>query len=340
MYKQKSRKTLRDFVCFAFKLYFMNIEDIQSLLTPPDNWQWGEFQNHDNQKIRYGFNTPDAAKALIVIAPGRTEVIEEYFEIIRDLNAKGFACSVLDWQGQGGSYRYNDDNSRHHSMGFDRDVGDFKLFLDEISHIDLPKILMAHSMGGNITLRYLIDYHDTFTCAYFIAPMLGLQPKRTMTLLSSAIIKTASKIGWLNRYALGQRRWNEIYANIAKYKVSSDKVRREKQPHLFRTQPELQCGGVTWGWLKEALDSIKFLHQRDNVSAIQTPCFFGMAGRDAVVDNDGTMKTASYIKHAETHIFKRSEHQIHAETDNIRNALLQSFHDFVEKHLSSKAKDC
>jgi len=316
-------------------------EYIYPLLTPPNDWQWGEFQNRHDQTIRYGWNTPKNAKALVVLAEGRTECIEEYFELIRDLNAQGFACAVMDWQGHGLSYRFNNDNTRHHSKGFENDVNDFSLFLKQIDHINLPHILMAHSMGGNIGLRYLIDHDDNaFKCAFLIAPMLGLKPKRTIKLMAALLLKAASKMGHLERHALGQKRWNEIYANIAKYKVSSDPIRREKQPHLFKTRPELQCGGVTWGWLKEALKSISILRDPGHLNAVKIPVFFAMAGRDGVVDNDGTRKTASLITNGQTHIFEKAEHQIHAEKDSIRNELLHSFYGFAEKHLSSNAKDC
>jgi len=307
--------------------------DVSHLLTPPDNWQWGEFKNNNAQKIRFGFNYPDDATALIVIAEGRTECIEEYFETIRDFNARGYACAIMDWQGQGLSYRYNDDNSRHHSEEFEQDIDDFDVFLGHLP-TNIPKILFAHSMGGNITLRYMADNPETFTCAYMSAPMLGLEPKRIIKYLSKSILSMAEKFDAMDKYALGQSAWNETFANIAKYKVSSDKIRRELQPYLFKTRPDLQCGGVTFGWLKSALESIAILHTPEICARITTPVFMAMAGRDVVVDNDGSKLTASLIPNCETRVFKKSEHQIHRERDKIRDALMQSFYDFIEKYLS------
>ena len=310
----------------------MDFDKISHLLTPPDDWQWSEFHNKNNQKIRYGFNTPDNAKALVIIAEGRTEIIEEYFEAIRDFNARGFAVAMMDWQGQGLSYRYNDDNSRQHSVGYEQDISDFDEFLGHID-IDLPQILFAHSMGGNITLRYLANTKNNFKCAYFVAPMLGLKPKRVIRYMGKAILNLATRFGALGKYALGQGAWNERFANTAKHKVSSDTVRREVQPYLFKTKPELRCGGVTFGWLAEALKSIAILHQTDTGSRISTPVFMALAGDDFVVDNDGAHETAKSIPDCIVQIFPTSQHQIHRERDEIRNACLQSFYNFAEKHL-------
>ena len=316
----------------------MSERTVASLLTPPDQWQWGEIFNTDNQKIRYGWNTPANARGLIIIAEGRTEVIEEYFETIRDFNDKGFACAIMDWQGQGLSYRYYGDNSRQHSEGFDRDMADFALFLSILrTHSDiaaLPRILFAHSMGANITLRYMAEYADhPFVCATLSAPMLGLNPKRIIKYTASPILRLAKTLKWLKRYAFGQVRWNETFANITKYKVSSDPIRREVQAHLFKTKPDLQCGGVTFGWLDAALSSIAKLHRADYCKRITLPVFMAAAGKDIVVDNDGSCKTASLLPDCKFKCFPKAEHQIHRERDDIRDAFFDDFHTFTDKYL-------
>src|SRR6266849_11164265 len=44
---------------------------------------------------------PSDRKGTVCIFQGRIEFIEKYFEIVRDLNARGFAVATLDWRGQG-----------------------------------------------------------------------------------------------------------------------------------------------------------------------------------------------------------------------------------------------
>ena len=317
----------------------MNFSSVASLLTPPNNWQWGELYNADRKNLRYGWNCPDNAKGLIVIAEGRSEVIEEYFESIRDLNEQGYACAIMDWQGHGMSYRYYDDNSRHHSEGFDKDTDDFRYFLSELDLNPelqgLPKILFAHSMGANITMRYLEDHADAFNCALMVAPMLGLRPKRFIKYFGKAILSTISKLGWHDHYAPGQTPWSEAFSTITKVKVSSDTIRRDVQPYLFKTRPELQCGGVTYGWVKEALRSIHHLHDPDTAKKIVTPIFMSLAGRDIVVDNEGACKTASYRPDCTMKTYPNAQHQLHRECDTIRDEFMEDMFNFIERHLST-----
>lgn len=302
---------------------------MQHLLTPPEKWQWGEFKNKDGKPVRYGMSYPDNAKALIVIAEGRTECIEEHFENIRDLNANGYACAIMDWQGQGLSYRFYDDNSRHHSIGFNHDVMDFSDFVNHLP-TNIPKILFAHSMGANITLQYIHDYPDTFKSAFMVAPMYGLQPKRIIRYLSKYILSFVDKIHAMKKHAFGQTAWSERTADIIKHKISSDKIRQNLQPYLFKTRPSLRCGGVTFGWLKHALESIEMLQNPDYCKTIKTPIFIAIADKDSIVDNDATKKIAANLPNCEIQIFKKSQHQIHREHDSIRNALIQSFYNFVK----------
>lgn len=315
----------------------MTEQKLQPLLTPPENWQWRDIPNRHGDIIRCGWNCPTNPKALIIFAEGRTEVIEEYFETIREMNTKGYACAIMDWQGQGLSYRYFNDNSRHHSESFTRDIEDFDDFIAYINVKDslksLPKILHAHSMGANIGLHYLAQHTETFKCAFLVAPMLGLNPKRFLKYMAPSILKTITKMGWLHKHAFGQTRWNETFANIAKRKVSSDPVRRELQPYLFRTTPAMQCGGVTFGWVKEALHFIKQLHHPEICSRITTPVFMALAGKDIVIDNDGARKTASLLHSCDIVVHPQSEHQIHREQDFIRQDLILQFDQFVQKYL-------
>ena len=320
----------------------MNKLTVEALLTPPNNWNWGELYNKNSKKIRYGFNIPENAKAIIVIAEGRSEVIEEYYELIRDFNKLGYACAIMDWQGQGLSYRYFDDYTRQHSEGFNVDIDDFHHFINTLSDIKklntLPKLLFAHSMGAAITLHYIAKQPNIFECAYLCAPMLGLNPKRIIKYIAKPLLKAAVKLNFITKHAIGQTPWNETFANLSKYKVSSDPVRREVQPYLFKNKPELRCGGVTYAWVAEALKLIAPLHKVDMCQKIKIPVTIAIAEKDVVVDNEGTHITAALLPHCEKISFKDSQHQIHREKDKIRDDLLQSLIIFYNSHLSPNQK--
>ena len=67
----------------------------------------GYLKGKGNVRLRYA-RWPSALKerhGTVCIFPGRAEFIEKYFEVVGELRRRGFAVSVLDWRGQGGSGR-------------------------------------------------------------------------------------------------------------------------------------------------------------------------------------------------------------------------------------------
>lgn len=300
---------------------------INDILAPPDQWQFSTFFNRHGKLFRWGWNCPQNAKGLVVLTEGRTECIEEYFEIIRDLNARGYACAIMDWQGQGLSWRYFDDQTRHHSEGFHLDVEDFEAFMGVVEQQEaiqsLPKFLLAHSMGSAITLRYMALHHQVFQSAFLIAPMLGLEPRNLIRYGAKMILRAVKSFDFLHKHAPGQGAWSETFYALTMHKISGHKQRRNIQRHLFKTRPELQCGGVTFGWLDEALKTIEILNDSRITGAISTPVVMALAGQEAVVDNAGAYRVAALIPHCKILHYDDAQHQIHRETDTIRNQLLQ-----------------
>ena len=82
-----------------------------------------------------------------------------------------------------------------------------------------------------------------------------------------------------------------------------------------------------------ALKSIFQLHSADVCVKIKTPVFFAIAGKDIVVDNDGTQLTASLLPHCKTMFYSTSEHQIHRECDDIRDKFNRDMMAYIQKYL-------
>lgn len=307
----------------------------------PDGWEWDYFNCPDRgasgHNIRYGFYKAANPKGLAVIAPGRTQTSEEYFEFIRDLLKRDFSIAILDWQGQGRSYRLNDDNSRQYSNGFDDDVRDFDLFLTHIQKIKgfakLPRTLFAHSMGGNITLRHMADHQPQWQHAVMIAPMIDIKIPALLQPVTGTIIGMARIFGQANCYAPGFEAWSTKYNERVRDMLSSDTTRRDVQRYWYEKHPELQCGGATYAWIDEALKSINALKNSDRLGKIETPILFAVAEKDSVVDSDAAARLASQIPNADVYIAPDSQHMILMERDEIRKPLLKQMDVFREKHL-------
>ena len=94
-----------------------------------------------------------------VIFPGRTEFAEKYGRVARALVDRGFSVAVIDWRGQGLSDRY----PQNPMLGYVEDFRDYQrdaaALLDLVCALGMPEPtwLFAHSMGGCIGLRTLLE---------------------------------------------------------------------------------------------------------------------------------------------------------------------------------------
>src|ERR1700754_1204026 len=98
---------------FAMPVPFLSIPE-----TPcPANAEAFELKTSDGVVLRVGrFKAPSDRpfKGTVCLFQGRGEFIEKYFEVIGELNERGFTVAALDWRGQGGSQRRLKDPRRGH----------------------------------------------------------------------------------------------------------------------------------------------------------------------------------------------------------------------------------
>ena len=130
-------------------------------------------------RLRYCvWNAPGPPRGSVVLVHGRAEFIEKYaMEVVGELRGKGFAVYALDIRGQGLSDRMLPDHDKGHIDDFATYVADLKTFLETIvvPQAPQPLLLLSHSTGGNIALRFLGDEGSRrFAAAAFCSPMTGL----------------------------------------------------------------------------------------------------------------------------------------------------------------------
>lgn len=309
--------------------------DIKSRFTEPQGWQWGTISPRDGQHLRYGWLAPHNAKALCVIFPGLSEYCEKYFEVVRDLEKRGFAIAVIDWRGQGRSWRHlPDDNKRHHD-DFSFDLEDAKTFLnvlDKNPQISaLPKIVLGHSMGGHLAMRFMHDLSGVFKCAVLTAPMFGILPTLTQG-PARMTAEAACRIGWAEHYVPGYGPWSlaRFAANLNL--LTSDRIRRD----IMLTQmsdKNLRMGGLTFGWVRAALATTRLTNDPVWLARITTPTLLVTPSRDMIVSNQATKQGAKAMPHAEIVDIKGCLHEVLMEADTYRDAFWNVFDGFVAKHL-------
>src|SRR5260370_5026675 len=117
---------------------------------PPPGFVWGSYIAADGAVLRWGHLPVDNPRAECVMVGGFGEFIEKQFETMRDLASRGIAVWCLDWRGQGGSIRPRRLPTRPRAPKFDRDSQDLPALAPAQLFGRLPRLLVAHSMGGAI----------------------------------------------------------------------------------------------------------------------------------------------------------------------------------------------
>ncbi|WP_025896803.1 alpha/beta hydrolase [Kordiimonas gwangyangensis] len=148
----------------------------------PEDAVFGQFEADDGESIRYARFPASKViepKGTIIFMPGRTEFIEKFLEDVHLFNQMGFACAAMDLRGQGMSFRPHPNRNKHFVKTFDTHISDVRAFFDKklINKMPKPFILMGHSAGSHVILRFLHDHPDYVEAAITVAPMVKIYTK-------------------------------------------------------------------------------------------------------------------------------------------------------------------
>ena len=303
----------------------------------PPQWQWGEFERAKGRPLRYGWAMPDNPRAIIVFLPGLSEFCEKHFETIHWALDNGYGIFMLDWFGQGKSGRYLENPHKRHAANFQEDIDDLDFWIN--NHIkpkasDAPLFAMAHSMGANIGLHYIHQTPNTFTAACLMAPMFGIKTMRHIP-FAGQLTKIMDRFA-SDSYVPGGGDWRKgLHPSPSMSILCKDAIRNPIHNAWSIADPELQIGGITFGWVHEAHKSC--LKLKDiNLENIQTPCLIICAQHDLLVDNKINRQICNRIPNAKIAMLAGSHHEPLMESDDIRNRLLGMLSAFVEGHLKPK----
>ena len=270
------------------------------------------------------------ARGTALFLQGRTEFIEKNLEAVGELRRRGFAVWTLDWRGQGLSGRLLDDRHKGHVADYDDYLQDLQLLIGGHlkDNMEGPLIMLAHSMGGHIGLRFLYDHPGLFDRAVLCAPMIGILgglPGIGVRLLAAV----AGVLGCANAYAFGTGPYGERARRFAGNQLTSDAGRFARMHAYIAAEPRLALGCPTFGWLAATFRSIGRL--RRDAPAIRTPVLIISAGDDKVVDNAAQHRLhRGGIATCRLETVAGARHEMLCEEDTFRGQFWRLFDDFVD----------
>lgn len=279
-------------------------------------------------------------RAVVVLLHGRSEFVEKYTETLAELTARGLEVWTFDWRGQGLSSRplANRHKGDAGAQGFEGYLSDLRAILLHCSNrwphsADLPRVLLTHSMGGHVALRYQATHPGHVTAAVHLAPMLGVRLPVSARLLGPALSLLA-RTPLAGTFVAERERTAERMLPFEHNVLTSDRARYEHLREVLRRHPRLAVGGPTLAWLADALRSCSTLPAL--APRITEPTRFVVATADRVVENDAIRAFAAAVPNATLTELEGAEHEILLERDALRARFFQTFDAFLDQVLAGR----
>jgi lysophospholipase len=268
------------------------------------------------------------ARGSVIVAPGRTEFIEKYFEVVRDLQRRGFAVFCIDWRGQGLSGREVENPQKGQLHSFDDPVNDLstalKIYAEKLPR---PYIGLAHSMGGAILLRAMQTRRVELQAAAFTAPMWGLA---ALTGLARSYVRFMASVGAGGMFAPNvAKRW--VREPFKRNPVTNDPVRHERCQALITEEPRLALAGPTIGWVSAAMDAMDGFRQPGAFAHLRLPILVATAEQEMLVDNASHDAVVAQLPDAVHITIAGAKHEILMERDEARAQFWHAFDELAQR---------
>ena len=271
----------------------------------------------------------------VIVAPGRTEFIEKYFEVTRELQQRGFAVFCIDWRGQGLSGREVENSLKGHFVSFDDPVNDLATALRLLSDkLPKPHIGLAHSMGGAILLRALQTRRIDLDAAAFSAPMWGVQGLKDF---HKRYARFMVSLGLGGTFAPGrEKKWKR--ENFKRNPVTHDKERHARCQGLISEEPRLALAGPTIGWVAATADATESFLQPGALANVRIPILVVTAGEEQLVDNASHDTVLAQLPDARHVTIAGAKHEILMETDALQAPFWSAFDELTARVVAAPAQ--
>ena len=297
----------------------------------PDDAATAMLQTPDGVLLRYArWAPPPGRKGTVCIFQGRAEFIEKYFEVVRDLRARGFAVAALDWRGQGLSQRALSDPAKGHVGSFAEYATDLETFMKEVVLPDCPPPLfaLAHSMGASVLIQAAARGQRWFDRMVLTAPMIRLVNRR-MLALAPGLARVLRFAGRGSAYVPGGDGAVLALRPFLGNPTTTDPVRHARIAAVLEAEPALGLGSPTVAWADAAFRVMAQLQARSYPGRIRQPILIAAAGHDQLVSTPAIETFAVHLRAGAHVIVPGAEHEILMEQDQLRNQFWAAFDAFI-----------
>lgn len=272
----------------------------------------------DGKRVRVGHWPLSGAKGTVLLFPGRTEYIEKYGTTATELANRGLATMAIDWRGQGLADRLIGDPLVGHVEAFSDYQKDVAAMMRAARALSLPRpyFLLAHSMGGCIGLRAIMEGLGVQAAA-FTGPMWGIYVKPQLRLMAQVLAKVMPQIG--KGHALPPGTTLTPYVKSDPFEdnmLTTDPEMFDMMRDQLSAHPELALGGPSYIWLREAFSETAHLGGRP---APNLPAVTWLGSNERIVAVPAIHDRMQSWKGSRLEMVQGGEHEILMETKALRD---------------------
>ena len=291
-------------------------------------WDWRAPDGWLHRRVDWPQSNGKAPRGSLLFALGRGDFIEKYLEAFADWHGRGWSVSSFDWRGQG---RSKGKNAAGHFDSFDILVEDLGHIIDEwAASTPAPHVVVAHSMGGHMLLRLLLQRRPAIQAAVLIAPMIAVNTGSIPDWFASAAASMATMTGF-GRWSIWGSNLARAPAGSVRQKVLTGCVDRyEDELFWWDREPEASPAAPSFGWLNAAYQSARSFTD-EALAKVDVPVLLLGAARDQLVSPEAIRRVAGQLPKGELAMFDDCAHEILRERDHVRAAALAHIDAFLDR---------
>ncbi len=279
--------------------------------------------------LRYGTwpNSNKFAK-YVLFANGRTEWIEKYQHLPADLNLPKSAGFVTwDHRGQGAS-----GGARAMVDTYDSYAQDAAAIADASTH-GSPYVVMAHSMGGLISLYATLLGYIKPKALVLSSPLFRLPQHNIPAPIAQPLSKALSSMN-LASVSSGAG------SHTKKTPFEINELTHHYERYMMMSDSPYPIPGATFGWIDQTFEAIDAIFSKQLLSKLDIPVLVMHGSNETVVDPSGFKDWVQEAqKHSNAEITYRvvsgARHELYSEIDTYYNAAIaytnKLFKDFLSE---------
>jgi lysophospholipase len=278
------------------------------------------------------FRMGDGGRGHMLVVGGRGDMIEKYLEPLAHWAERGWRVTTFDWRGQGGSGRITADPALGHMTDFGVLVDDLAAIYRASGGDRGPNVVMAHSMGGHLALRAMVEGVITPDAAVLTAPMLGLRSAPLPESVAPWIARAIGAAGLSGRPA-----WKDNpYSPFRAARLTHSAERFADDLWWRENTPEIALGAPSWGWIGEAYRSTRALERSPAVERMRVPTLILAASTDRLVSPAAINRMAARLPDVRLHTYgPEAAHEILREADGVRIDAFERIDAFLDERVPS-----